>query len=130
MAKKRAAHELRIKRVYDDPSPGDGLRFLVDRLWPRGIRKDELHATGWLKEVAPSQSLRKWFGHEPAKWLEFRRRYYSEFENKPAAWAPLVEAVRKDTVTLLFSARQADMNQAVVLKDFLTERIPQKHPAR
>ena len=124
MVKKSTAHEFRIKRVYDDPAPDDGLRFLVDRLWPRGIRKNSLRAAGWLKDVAPSQSLRKWFGHEPAKWPEFRRRYCSELEKNPAAWAPLLEAVRKDTVTLLFSARQADMNQAVVLKDFLTERIP------
>lgn len=118
-----AAHQFRIKRVYDQPSPGDGSRFLVDRLWPRGIRKDALRATGWLKEVAPSQSLRKWFGHEPAKWAEFRRRYCSELEQNPAAWAQLLEAVQKDTVTLLFAARQLEMNQAVVLKDFLTERM-------
>ena len=123
MKKKIAAHKFHIKRVYDEPSAGDGLRFLVDRLWPRGIRKDALHVTGWLKEVAPSQSLRKWFGHEPAKWPEFRRRYCSELEKNPAAWAPLLEAAQKDTVTLLFAARQTDINQAVVLKDFLMKKM-------
>ena len=121
MTKKIVVHEFHIKRVYDEPSSDDGLRFLVDRLWPRGVRKDALRAT-WLKEVAPSPSLRKWFGHEPAQWPEFRRRYCLELEKNPTAWAPLLVAIQKDTVTLLFSARETDMNQAVVLKDFLTKR--------
>jgi uncharacterized protein YeaO (DUF488 family) len=120
--KTRASHEFRIKRVYDEPSADDGLRFLVDRLWPRGIRKEALHATAWVKEVAPSPSLRNWFGHEAARWPEFRRRYRTELEKNPAAWAPLLEAVQKDTVTLLFAARGMEMNQAVVLRDFLAER--------
>jgi uncharacterized protein YeaO (DUF488 family) len=120
--KARVLHEFRIKRVYDEISSDDGLRFLVDRLWPRGIRKEALHAAVWLKEVAPSSSLRKWFGHDAARWPEFRRRYRSELEKNPAAWAPLLEAIHKDTVTLLFAARQAEMNQAVVLRDFLAER--------
>lgn len=111
-------------RVYDKRSPDDGFRFLVDRIWPRGIRKEALHAARWIKEVAPSASLRKWFGNEAARWPEFRRRYCLELEKNPTAWAPLLEAVRQGTVTLLFAARQMEMNQAVVLRDFLAERAP------
>lgn len=120
--KARASHKIRIKRVYDEPSADDGLRFLVDRLWPRGVRKEGLHATGWFKEAAPSSSLRKWFGHDARRWPKFCRRYRSELDKNPAAWAPLLEAVHKDTVTLLFAARQVDMNQAAVLRDFLAEK--------
>lgn len=123
MKNKAAGHEFRIKRVYDEPAPADGLRFLVDRLWPRGVRKEALRASGWFKEAAPSQALRKWFDHQPAKWPEFRRRYCSELEKNPAAWVPLLEAAQKDTVTLLFAARDVEKNQAVVLKEFLTKKI-------
>jgi uncharacterized protein YeaO (DUF488 family) len=120
--KTRGSHEFRIKRVYEKPSADDGLRFLVDRLWPRGVRKEALHAAHWLKNVAPSSSLRKWFGHDAGRWPEFCRRYRSELEKNAAAWAPLMEAAHKDTVTLLFAARQVEMNQATVLRDFLAER--------
>lgn len=118
----RGKHEFRIRRVYDEPSSGEGLRFLVDRLWPRGIKKDALASVVWLRDVAPSGPLRKWFEHDPAKWDEFRKRYRAELEKNPDAWKPLLDAIQKDNVTLLFAARDIEMNQAVVLKEFLEKR--------
>jgi uncharacterized protein YeaO (DUF488 family) len=117
-------HQFHIKRVYDQPAADDGLCFLVDRLWPRGIKKSALASVTWLKDVAPSAELRKWFGHEPAKWTEFRRRYLRELEKNPGACQPLWEAVQKKEVTLLFSARDMEKNQAVVLKEFLEAEKP------
>lgn len=118
----RGRHGFRIKRVYEEPSSGDGIRFLVDRLWPRGVKKSALSSVVWLRDVGPDTSLRKWFNHDPAKWDEFRRRYRSELEKNPAAYQPLLDAIKKDDVTLLFSARDVDKNQAVVLKEFLEKR--------
>jgi uncharacterized protein YeaO (DUF488 family) len=115
-------HEFRVKRVYAEPSIEDGLRMLVDRLWPRGIKKDTLPSTQWMREVAPSSRLRKWFGHEASKWTEFRRRYRLELESHPEAWQPLLTAVQKSNVTLLFAARDTRLNQAVVLKEFLDQK--------
>lgn len=119
---KTGRHVFRIKRVYDQPAADDGLRFLVDRLWPRGVKKTALALTGWTREVAPSSSLRKWFGHEPSKWAEFRRRYRAELEANPSAWKPLKEMVEKDNVTLLFATRDREVNHAKVLKEYLDER--------
>ncbi|HVU08803.1 MAG TPA: DUF488 family protein [Verrucomicrobiae bacterium] len=119
---KRGKYEFRIKRVYDPPAADDGLRFLVDRLWPRGVKKEALHATGWLKEVAPGPPLRQWFGHEAAKWTEFRRRYRAELQKNPSAWQPLLDAAQKNNVTLLFAARDMKINHAAVLKEFLEEK--------
>lgn len=112
-------HKFHIKRVYETPAPGDGFRFLVDRLWPRGMKKSALASVPWLKDVAPSPELRKWFRHEPAKWAEFRKRYHSELKKNRDACEPLWAAIQKDNVTLLFSARDGERNQAVVLKEFL-----------
>jgi uncharacterized protein YeaO (DUF488 family) len=112
-------NKLQIKRVYDDPAPGDGLCFLVDRLWPRGIKKSALAGVTWLKDVAPSAELRKWFGHEPAKWAEFQKRYRRELDRNRDACRPLWEASKKDRVTLLFAARDVEINHAIVLKGFL-----------
>jgi uncharacterized protein YeaO (DUF488 family) len=114
---------IRVKRVYDSPEREDGARFLVDKLWPRGLRKEALHLDGWLKDVAPSNTLRKWFGHEPAKWPEFRRRYKAELEEQPQSWQPLAAAARKGRVTLLFGARDTEHNNAVALKSFLEKRV-------
>ncbi len=114
---------IRTKRVYDPPARGDGRRFLVDRIWPRGMPKARLQPDGWLPDVAPSTELRKWFGHDPAKWTEFERRYRAELEAKPEAWRPLLEAAREGTVTLLFSARDDKHNNAVALKAFLEEKL-------
>ena len=113
---------IRIKRTYDAPAHGDGRRILVERLWPRGITKDELDADAWLKDVAPSAELRKWFGHRVERWEEFRRRYRLELGAIPGAWEPILDAEGRGAVTLLFSARDVDHNGAVVLRDFLAER--------
>ncbi len=114
---------IQIKRVYEPPSPLDGTRFLVERLWPRGIKKEELDAKAWLKEVAPSTELRKWFNHDPAKWPEFKRRYAAELRQKSEAWNPILEAARQGNVTLLYSARDTEHNSAVLLKEFLDKRL-------
>lgn len=110
---------IRVRRVYESPAPDDGARFLVDRLWPRGVTKESLRLDGWLKDVAPSDTLRRWFGHDPARWDEFQRRYRDEMSGRPEAWRPIVEAARRGDVTLLFGARDADHNNAVALKVYL-----------
>ncbi len=118
-----AKQTIAIRRVYDDPANGEGVRFLVDRIWPRGIKKEELHLDGWLKDVAPTNDLRHWFGHDVARWTEFRRRYEAELDANPSAWQPILDAARKGSVTLLFGARDEAHNQAVVLRDFLARKL-------
>jgi uncharacterized protein YeaO (DUF488 family) len=109
--------EIRIKRVYDPPGPDDGVRVLVDRLWPRGLKRSEARVETWLKEVAPSAELRKWFAHDPARWDEFQRRYRAELANN-AALRVLRDLMRESKrVTLLFAARDAEHNNAVVLRE-------------
>lgn len=114
---------IQLKRVYEPPGSHDGRRFLVERLWPRGIKKESLALDAWLKDVAPSDALRQWFSHDPAKWEEFRQRYAAELENNPAAVGLLLEAAREGTVTLLYSTRDQERNNAWALKNFLDERI-------
>jgi uncharacterized protein YeaO (DUF488 family) len=114
---------LKTKRVYEPAEPSDGTRFLVDRLWPRGIKKEELKMEAWLKDVAPSPSLRKWFAHDPTKWKEFQKRYGVELEANPVAWKPILEAAKHGNVTLLYSARDMEHNSAVLLKAFLEEHM-------
>lgn len=111
-----------IKRVYEPPSPDDGSRILVERLWPRGMRKTDLALDRWLKAVAPSPALRAWYGHEPAKWPEFRRRYLAELR-RTEAWRPLLDLARQGPLTLLYSARDPERNSALVLRDFLADRL-------
>jgi uncharacterized protein YeaO (DUF488 family) len=113
---------IRTKRTYDPPGPADGKRFLVERLWPRGMRKDHLAMDAWLKEVAPSAKLRQWFGHKPERWDEFRRRYEKELDANPDAWSPILDASREHAVTLLYSARDTERNGAVVLRDYVSAR--------
>ena len=110
-----------IKRVYDQPEPGDGTRILVDRLWPRGLSKERAKVDIWLKEVAPGNDLRKWFGHDPAKFAEFRRRYEAELESESGkeALARLLNLASQGPVTLLYAARDSEHNDAVVLRDLL-----------
>ncbi|KAF0221428.1 MAG: hypothetical protein FD174_566 [Geobacteraceae bacterium] len=110
---------LRIKRIYDLPAPEDGRRILVDRLWPRGLSKDEARIDEWLKEIAPSDALRKWFGHDPARWEEFGKRYKEELKEHSQLLEELREKGKKCTVTLLFAAKDAEHNNAVVLKELL-----------
>jgi uncharacterized protein YeaO (DUF488 family) len=112
----------KIKRVYEKAEAGDGVRFLVERLWPRGIKKETLKMKAWLKDAAPSPDLRKWYGHDVARWEEFRQRYRTELENNPEAWMPILEAAREGNVTLLYSARDTEHNSARVLKEFLQEQ--------
>jgi len=115
--------EIRLCRVYDDLPRPPGKVFLVERLWPRGIRRAELRLDGWLKDVAPSTELRTWFHHDPAKWEEFRRRYAAELDADPPAWQPLRDAAAKGEVTLLYSSRDREHNNAVALRDYLLDRL-------
>lgn len=110
---------IRVKRVYESAGPDDGTRFLVDKVWPRGIKKESLPLDGWLKDVAPSGTLRRWFGHDPQKWTEFRERYFEELESNPEAIRPILEAARQGDVTLIYSARDTEHNNAVALKQYL-----------
>ena len=114
---------IKIKRVYDPASQDDGQRFLVDRLWPRGIKKEALNIEAWIKEVAPSNDLRRWYGHDPDRWCEFNRRYFDELDAMPGAWQPLLEAARKGDVTLLFSTRELKHNNAESLRAYLEQRL-------
>jgi uncharacterized protein YeaO (DUF488 family) len=115
--------QIELKRAYDPPAPGDGRRVLVDRIWPRGIARDDLRIDAWLKELAPSPELRKWFGHDPERWQEFKARYARELDERPDALAQLVEMAKAGRVTLLFGAKDTEHNNAVALKDYL-ERQP------
>lgn len=114
---------IEVKRVYEKPTSSDGLRILIDRVWPRGLKKDKSALDGWLRDLAPSDGLRKWFGHDPQKWQEFRRRYYAELRANAVTWAPILEVARKSKVVLLYGARDLEHNTAAVLKKFLTARL-------
>ena len=114
---------LKTKRVYETAQARDGTRFLVERLWPRGIKKEKLKMNAWLKEVAPSPELRKWFAHDPDKWQEFRKRYRAELKANAEAWKPLLEAAQQGDVTLLYSARDTEHNSAILLKAFLEGQL-------
>jgi uncharacterized protein YeaO (DUF488 family) len=111
--------KLHIKRVYDTPGPSDGLRILVVRLWPRGLSRDKAAVDHWLKEVAPSTDLRRWFAHEPGRWAEFRRRYFAELDRNPEQVAELRKIVGRRTATLLFAAKDVEHNNARGLRDYL-----------
>lgn len=114
---------LQLKRAYDPPAKTDGTRLLVERLWPRGMKKEALKMDAWLKDVAPSTALRKWFAHDPRKWPEFQRRYRAELTAHPEAWQPILTAARKGQVTLLFSSHDAEHNNVVALRAFLAPRL-------
>ena len=116
--------EVRIKRVYETPSRDDGFRVLVDRLWPRGLKKEEAKVDLWLKEIAPSNELRKWFSHDPSKWEEFRKRYREELKRNRETLERLIEIIKeKKKVTLLYSARSPKYNNAVVLLEVVEEML-------
>lgn len=116
------ASAIKLKRAYEPPAREDGRRILVDRVWPRGIRKEAAAVDQWLKDVAPSTALRKWFGHDPERWAEFRRRYRAELEKHPEALAELRRLAQDGTLTLVYGARDPLHNQAVVLRELLLER--------
>jgi uncharacterized protein YeaO (DUF488 family) len=115
--------DIRVKRVYEAAQADDGLRVLVDRLWPRGMTSEQVQADLWLKEAAPSSELRKWFGHERSKWEAFKERYFSELDARPQAVAQLLEAASRHRLTLLYSARDAECNQAIALREYLLQRL-------
>jgi uncharacterized protein YeaO (DUF488 family) len=110
---------VRVKRIYDDPTPGDGLRVLVDRLWPRGVSKERAAIDLWLKEVAPSSELRTWFGHRPDRFSAFAARYIDELDGNPAVDQLRGVAASSPTVTLLYGAKDEVINHAVVLADYI-----------
>ena len=106
---------IRLRRVYDAPDPSDGRRILVDRLWPRGLSRPNIRVDLWLPDAAPSTELRRWFGHNPAKWREFQRRYKRELAGKPDLLAYLRQAARRRSITLVYAARDREHNNALVL---------------
>jgi uncharacterized protein YeaO (DUF488 family) len=114
---------IKLKRVYEEEAPNDGARYLIERLWPRGVRKESLHIDGWLKDAGPSTELRKWFNHDPEKWSEFRRKYFTELDGATEAWTPIREAARRGTVTLLYSSHDSEHNNAVALKEYLDRKL-------
>lgn len=118
-----------LKRAYDKAEPGDGTRFLVERLWPRGVRKTDLPIDAWIKDVAPSSALRTWFSHDPAKWPEFQRRYFAELDSHPDAWEQIRSAGRHGRVTLIYSSHDTEHNNAVALKQYLESHAGQKRGA-
>ena len=117
---------LALKRVYDKAAPEDGVRFLVERLWPRGIKKTDLRLDDWLKDLAPSNELRRWFAHDPNKWTEFQKRYFAELDRHPEACEPIRSAARHGRVTLIYSSHDAEHNNAVALKEYLSARMGKK----
>jgi uncharacterized protein YeaO (DUF488 family) len=112
---------VRFKRIYDKPAKSDGYRVLVDRLWPRGLKKSEAQIDDWVREVAPSTGLRKWFGHDRARWKEFKKRYWAELNDQRQQVEKLARYARRRSVTLLFSAKESEHNNAVALKEYLDQ---------
>jgi uncharacterized protein YeaO (DUF488 family) len=114
---------IHLKRVYDEYSKEDGYRVLVDRLWPRGISKEKLHIDKWLKEIAPSNDLRKWYGHDPEKWDQFKQRYFSELQTKEPLVQELLQHIEAGPITLVYSTKETEYNNAVALKEYLLGRV-------
>ena len=114
---------IRVKRAYESPEVDDGTRILVDRLWPRGVKKEQLSLHGWIRDVAPSDELRKWFGHDPSRWEEFKKRYFVELDRKPEVLKSLLETIRDGNVTLLYAAQDKEHNNAVALKEYLEAKL-------
>ncbi len=112
---------IKIKRIYDPASPSDGKRIYIDRLWPRGMKKEEVKIDEWLKEISPSDGLRKWFGHDTSKYAEFKKRYTKELEKHSEALDRIKKEGKKKTVTLLFSAKDVEHNNATVMRELLTQ---------
>lgn len=115
--------KIRIKRVYDEPSLNDGTRILVDRLWPRGLSKDDAKVDLWLKSVAPSSELRRWYQHDAEKWIEFKRRYFAELKENQDAVTDLLFSIKGDTATFLYSSKESQFNNAVALKEYIDDAM-------
>lgn len=112
---------VRLKRVYEELSPDDGKRVLVERLWPRGVSKEEAHVDLWLKDIAPSPELRKWFGHDPEKWEEFRKLYWQELDRNHSVVSKLRDLIQQSDVTFIYAAHDEVHNSAVILKEYLEQ---------
>ena len=119
---------IQLKRVYEPAAADDGARFLVERLWPRGIKKEALHHDAWLKDAAPSTQLRQWFAHDPKRWAKFQDKYFTELDANPEALESIRKALRKGTVTFLFSSHDVAHNNALALKTYLTRH--QRNPVK
>jgi uncharacterized protein YeaO (DUF488 family) len=117
---------LKIKRAYEKPNAEDGFRVLVDRLWPRGVKKEQAEVDLWLKEIGPSDELRKWFGHEPAKCTEFKRRYFKELNAKGELMKQIEDRLKDGTVTLVYGARYKDCNNATIIREYIQTRAKKK----
>jgi len=121
--KRATVMEIRIRRIYEEPAEGDGLRVLVDRLWPRGLSRERAVLDLWVRDLAPSDDLRRWYGHDPDKWDGFRRRYFTELDGQPQAVAELEDALADSpVVTLLFGSREEKLNNATALREYLHQR--------
>ena len=114
---------VRIKRAYEEPAMDDGYRVLVDRMWPRGVRKDQARLDAWFREVGPSNELRKWFGHQESRWAEFKKRYFQELDQNPEGLDELIAKARDQQVTLVYAASDREHNNAVALREFLQKRL-------
>ncbi len=119
-----------LRRAYEPAKRGEGRRFLVERLWPRGVKKENLALDAWLKDGAPSTELRKWFSHDTAKWKEFRRRYFAELSAHPDALRSLLDAARQGDITLIYSSHDQQHNNAVALKEYLKRKLPRSKSRR
>ena len=113
---------LQTKRVYEAEKPADGLRILIDKLWPRGIKKEDLALDEWVKEVAPSDKLRRWFGHKPEKWSDFLKEYHQELDENESSWLPILKKSRHHRVTLLYGSKDTEHNNAIALKQYLESK--------
>ena len=113
---------IKVKRIYDGPTPDDGIRILVDRLWPRGLSKGKAKVDLWLKEIAPSNELRKWYAHDPKKWAEFRKRYFKDLDTKKELVNQILQKMKEADVTLLYSSKEEKINNAVALKEYIEKR--------
>lgn len=114
---------IEIKRVYESPSSTDGVRILIDRLWPRGIKKSELLMDDWIKDLSPSQDLRKWFNHDPSKFKEFEKKYTEELNENEKIWLPLIKKYLQGKITLLYAAHDSEVNHAICLKNYLKTHL-------
>jgi uncharacterized protein YeaO (DUF488 family) len=121
---------IKLKRAYDPVSPADGRRLLVERLWPRGLSKEKLKLDGWIREVAPTTELRKWFGHDPAKWSQFRARYFRELDSRAESWRSIVSLARRGAVTLVYSSHDEEHNNAVALREYLQSKTGRRAKPR
>lgn len=110
------------KRAYDPPQPGDGLRILVDRLWPRGIKKEDLSMDDWIRDISPSDQLRRWFAHKPERWPQFVKKYFQELEENKSCWEQLLAKAKDHRMTLLYGAKDTEHNNAIALKQYLDSK--------